>query len=110
MQKFLELGTVNFDHIIIDSPPVLPVSDTLVFAHQTDGIVLCVRGGSTAREHVIRARDRILRSGVPIIGVLINALEPEHAVYDQYEYGYGYPSEGRPELEAETAGPRVVHS
>ena len=110
MQKFLELGTVNFDHVIIDSPPVLPVSDTLVFAHQTDGIVLCVRGGATAREHVQRARDRILRSGVPIIGVLINALEPERAVYDHYEYGYGYPSEGRPQLEEEKAGPRVVHS
>ncbi len=110
MQKFLELGTVNFDHVIVDSPPVLPVSDTLVFAHQTDGIVLCVRGGSTSRDLVLRARDRILRSGVPIIGVIINALEPERAVYDHYEYGYGYPSEGRPQLEEEKAGPRVVHS
>ncbi len=110
MRKFLELAAVNFDHVIVDSPPVLPVSDTLVFANQTDGIVLCVRGGSTAREHLIRARDRILRSGVPIIGVLINALEPEHAGYYRYEYGYGYAAEGRPELEQEKSGPRVVHS
>jgi len=110
MRKFLELATVNFDHVIVDSPPVLPVSDTLVFALQTDGIVLCVRGGETSREHVIRARDRIRRSGVPIMGVLINALEPERAAYDRYEYAYGYPREGRPELEEEKSGPRVVHS
>ncbi len=109
MRKFLELAAVNFDHVIVDSPPVLPVSDTLVFANQTDGVVLCVRAGSTAREHVIRARDRILRSGVPIIGVLINALEPEHAAYERYEYGYGYPRERVLEPD-EKAAPRVVHS
>ena len=110
MQKFLDLAAVNFDHVIVDSAPVLPVSDTLVFAAQTDGVVLCVRGGSTARDHVIRARDRIQRSGVPIVGVLINALEPEHAPYYSYEYGYGYRQEGRPDLEQEKAAPRVVHS
>jgi Mrp family chromosome partitioning ATPase len=90
---------------------VLPVSDTLVFAMQTDGIVLCVRGGVTSRDHVIRARDRILRSGVPIIGVLVNALQPEHSAYSKYEYGYGYPSEGRTApLQEEEAGPRLVQS
>ncbi len=110
MRKFLELASVNFDHVIVDSPPVLPVSDTLVFALQTDGVVLCVRGGATSREHVIRARDRLRRSGVPIVGVLINALEPERAAYDRYEYAYGYPREGRPEVEEAKAGPRVAHS
>jgi succinoglycan biosynthesis transport protein ExoP len=110
MRKFLELAAVNFDHVIVDSPPVLPVSDTLVFALQTDGVVLCVRGGVTAREHVIRARDRLRRSGVPIVGILINALEPERAAYDRYAYAYGYPREGRPEVEEAKASPRVVHS
>jgi capsular exopolysaccharide synthesis family protein len=103
MRKFLELAAVNFDHVIVDSPPVLPVADTLVFAQQTDGVVLCVRGGTTAREHVRRARDRILRSGVPIVGVLINALQPEHATYYRYEYGYGYPREGKAEAAAAAA-------
>ena len=113
MQKFLELAAVNFDHVIVDSPPVLPVSDTLVFAQQTDGVVLCVRGGVTAREHVRRARDRVLRSGVPIVGVVINALQPEHAVYYRYEYGYGYPREGKPEAAPEepaTETPQAIPS
>ena len=115
MRKFLELAAVNFDHVIVDSPPVLPVADTLVFAQQTDGVVLCVRGGETARDHVRRARDRILRSGVPIVGVLINALQPEHAVYYRYEYGYGYPREGKadaapPEEPATTESPQAIPS
>ncbi len=112
MRKFLELAATNFDHVIVDSPPVLPVSDTLVFAQQTDGVVLCVRGGSTAREHVRRARDRILRSGVPIVGVLINALQPEHTTYYRYEYGYGYSREGKAEAAEETAAetPQAIPS
>ena len=110
MRKFLELAATNFDHVIVDSPPVLPVADTLVFAQQTDGVVLCVRGGATAREHVRRARDRILRSGVPIVGVLINALQPEHATYYRYEYGYGYGREGRTETAAPTTEETATES
>ena len=110
MRKFLELAATNFDHVIVDSPPVLPVSDTLVFAQQTDGVILCVRAGATSREHVIRARDRILRSGVPIVGVLINALAPEHAAYHRYEYGYGYAGEGKTDVTPEPTGPRVVRT
>ena len=90
MRKFLELAGTNFDHVVVDTPPVLLVSDTLVFAQQTDGAVLCVRGGETAREQVARAQERILRSGVSILGVLINALEPEPGhYYRPYAYEYG---------------------
>jgi succinoglycan biosynthesis transport protein ExoP len=90
MRKFLELAGTNFDHVIVDTPPVLLVSDTLVFAQQTDGAVLCVRGGETPREQVARAQERILRSGVSILGVLINALEPEPGhYYRPYAYEYG---------------------
>lgn len=90
MNKFLELAYTNFDHVILDTPPVLLVSDTLVFAQQTDGAVLCVRGGETPREQVARAQERILRSGVSILGVLINALEPEPGhYYRPYAYEYG---------------------
>jgi polysaccharide biosynthesis transport protein len=90
MRKFLELAGTNFDHVILDTPPVLLVSDTLVFAQQTDGAVLCVRGGETPREQVARAQERILRSGVSILGVLINALEPEPGhYYRPYAYEYG---------------------
>ncbi len=88
MHRFMELALSNFDYVIVDTPPVLPVSDTLVFAQQTDGVVLCVRGGRTSREEVARARDLMQRGGIPILGVLINGLESGPG-YRQYEYGYG---------------------
>lgn len=96
MTKFLELAATNFDHVVVDTPPVLLLSDTLVFAQQTDGVALCVRGGVTPREQVIRARDRIIRAGIPILGVVINALvrEPGGYYYKPYGYDYERPREG----------------
>ncbi len=96
MRKFMELAGTNFDHVVVDTPPVLLVSDTLVFAQQTDGAVLCVHGGETPREQVKRAQERILRSGVSVLGVLINRLEPERGHYYRpyaYEYGAERPAE-----------------
>jgi succinoglycan biosynthesis transport protein ExoP len=102
MQKFMELAATNFDYVVVDTPPVLLVSDTLVFAQQSDGVLLCVRGGVTPRDQVIRARDRILRAGASILGVLINALEPEPGSYYYKPYTYEYGSERREvELPAE---------
>ena len=95
MRKFMELAVTNFDYVIVDSPPVLLVSDTLVFAQQTDGVLLCVRGGVTPREEAIRARDRILRTGASVLGVLINGLVPEPGGYYYRPYSYAYGNERR---------------
>jgi capsular exopolysaccharide synthesis family protein len=89
MSKLLELAQMNFDCVIVDTPPLFPVADVLVFAHQTDGVVLCVRAGKTPREPVLRARDRILRSRAAALGVVLNGLDASAAGYG---YGKGYMS------------------
>ena len=58
MSRFLALAQMNFDYVVLDAPPVLPVADALVLGNQTDGVVLCVKGGETPREQVARVRDR----------------------------------------------------
>jgi len=88
MTKFLELAQMNFDYVIVDTPPIFPVSDVLVFAQQTDGVVLCVQAGKTPREQVIRARDRIHRSRALALGVVLNNL-------DLSSVGYPYASDYR---------------
>lgn len=89
MSEFLEFARLDFDHVVLDAPPVVHVADALVLGHQTDGVVLCVKGGATPREHVARVRDRLLRSNVRILGVLINNL-----VEDAGEYGRPYVDDG----------------
>lgn len=111
MRTFLDLAAANFDHVIVDTPPVLPVADTLVVAQYTDGVILCTRAGVTPRDQVARARDRILRSGVPILGVVINALQPDEAGYRSAYDVYGYQSVAAPtDLADEAAEPPAVRT
>lgn len=107
MEKFLQFVSMNFDFVILDTPPVSPVADALLLGHEVDGVVLTVRGGRTPREHVARVRDKLLRSNVKILGILINNLEEEAPGYGRYYayYGKGYP-QNKPYAET----PRIVAS
>jgi len=89
MRRFLELAASNFDHVVIDTPPVLATSDVLVFGQHTDGVVLCVRAGVTPRDQVREVRDKLLRGGVSILGVLLNGrrLDPSYYEYRYLNYG-----------------------
>jgi capsular exopolysaccharide synthesis family protein len=106
MSKFLEFLTMNFDFVVIDTPPVSPVADAFLIGNIVDGVVLTVRGGRTPREHVLRTRDKLLRSNVEILGVLINNLEEESVGSGRYYsyYGKGYSASEKPYAET----PRVV--
>jgi capsular exopolysaccharide synthesis family protein len=83
MRTLLQFAEMNFDCVLIDSPPLESVADAMLIASQTDGVVLCVEGGSTARDRVIRAAGRLTKSSVPIVGVIINKLREQ-------AFGYGY--------------------
>lgn len=107
MKKLLESVRANFDYVVIDTPPVSPVADAIVLGNQVDGVVLTVRGGWTPREQVTRTRDKLIRSNVKILGVLINNLEDEPTPYGRY-YPYSRKRSDRDQPYAET--PRVAAS
>lgn len=87
MARFLEIAREKFNHVIIDTPPISPISDALILGHQTDGIVLCVKAGTTPRDLVARVRDDVYRSNVRILGVLLNNLQvDESGYYGKYQY------------------------
>jgi capsular exopolysaccharide synthesis family protein len=71
------------DVLLFDAPPVLAVTDALVLAVQTDGILLVVKAGSTRREHVQRAKERLERVNARIVGAVLN-----NAPTDQTLQGY----------------------
>lgn len=88
MSNFLKEVAEHFDYIVLDTPPVGPVADALIIGNQCDGVVLIVKGGDTPRDQVARTRDRLQRSNVRILGVLINQLEEDHGFGKYYSY-YG---------------------
>lgn len=78
-----------FDNIIIDSPPVIPVSDTLFLSPEVDGVVLVVKAGGTPKQVAKRAVDHLREAGVNILGVVVNNMERVLPYYYDYSY-YGY--------------------
>lgn len=82
------------DVLVADTPPVLPVADTLALARLVGGVVLVVDPRRTSPAAARRARDALARSGARTLGVVINRFEPRRAHLDAADaYGYGYPAD-----------------
>lgn len=80
-----------FDTVIVDSPPVIPVTDTLILSPEMDGALMVVKAGETHKEVVKRAADMMRNAGFNILGVIVNnqkSVLPYY--YDQSYYGYKY--------------------
>ncbi|MCP4545722.1 MAG: CpsD/CapB family tyrosine-protein kinase [bacterium] len=80
-----------FDTVIIDTTPVLPVSDAAQIAVETDGVIYVVMAGVTQREVVKRGYKILKDSNVDIVGVLVNNASevlPYYYSYDYYDYKY----------------------
>ncbi len=76
-----------FDRIIIDSPPVLPVSETVPIGLQADGVLFCVKSNQTNKEHAKEAVERLQRANVNVIGSVVTMLKkPSSGYYNNY-YG-----------------------
>ena len=97
MRQLMEQCCETYTHVVMDSPPLLSVTDSIVLAMDADAVVLVVRQGKSSKHALRRARDLLLRSGARITGIVLNAVDlngPDHASYYGY-YGYsGYGSEG----------------
>ncbi|HYH08065.1 MAG TPA: polysaccharide biosynthesis tyrosine autokinase [Thermoanaerobaculia bacterium] len=83
MKHLIEEVRGKFAYVIFDSPPVLAVTDAVVLAAGADGVVLCVHGGQTPREHVQRSAERLRQANIPVLGAILNNL-------DLSQYGYTY--------------------
>jgi len=87
------------DIVILDSAPVLPVTDATVLASQVDAVLLVVAAGTTIRKDVARSVEVLGRVDAPVAGYVLNgASEADCYVYYRYgdQYGYGYKTRGEP--------------
>ncbi|MCW5889156.1 MAG: polysaccharide biosynthesis tyrosine autokinase [bacterium] len=85
MRDTLERLRDDYDFVIVDSPPTLPVTDAVLLGREADGVVLVVKGNDTPRELVKRARDQLQQAGVHILGALVNNVQGGWGSL----YGYG---------------------
>lgn len=79
----------RYDMVIIDAPPLLPVTDAALLASQADGALLVVRYGKTTKDQLAQAVGRLHQVDATPIGVVLNMV-PNKRRSSAYGYGYGY--------------------
>jgi len=85
-----QLQAQGYDHILLDSPPVLAVADPAILASRVEGVVMVVHAGTTKKEALQHAIDRLRQVKAKILGVALNHTEQGSGSY----YGYSYESYG----------------
>lgn len=92
----------RYDIVLIDAPPLLPVTDASLLASISDGAILVVRHGETGREQVRTAAERLHSVGARLLGTVLSMTPVKELSRYGYGYGYGY----GPEYFAKTSGTR----
>jgi Mrp family chromosome partitioning ATPase len=85
MLELLQRLRSEFDFILIDTPPLLGISDTRVLGRLVDAAVLVFRAGKTNRDVALAAKQRLTADGIPVIGTILNAWD----LKTMNRYGYG---------------------
>ncbi len=80
----------KFDHIVLDSPPILGFADSIIVSTSVDGVILVVLGGKTPRETLQRAKETLHQVNAKVLGVVINRVNIGRSEYGYYYYRYRY--------------------
>jgi exopolysaccharide transport family protein len=91
MRDVLEELREQYDHIVVDTPPTLSVTDAVVLSPRADAIVLVIRSGQTTKQALRRSRDILMQVNAKVSGVLLNAVDlssPDYYYYYEYQGKY----------------------
>ena len=88
IKKFLDVLKIEYDYVIVDSPPVQPVSDTLILTQAADYNLFVVRSEETRTVSFMSSIKKIQNVGAKINGIVINDLDTSKDSYYSYYYSY----------------------
>jgi capsular exopolysaccharide synthesis family protein len=100
MRQFLEGTRRTFDFVVVDTPPVLAVTDAALVGSLVDGVVLCFRAHEVLRADIQSCRDRLQLADVKILGAVLNRYRPSRsgAYGRRYDYYRAYSEEVQREV------------
>ncbi|WP_141501951.1 CpsD/CapB family tyrosine-protein kinase [Paenibacillus luteus] len=87
MALLLKRAREQFDVIIVDTPPIMSVTDAQIVATQSDGVVLVIDSGKVKKDVVLKAKASLDHVKARLIGVVLNKINRNHS--DIYSYYYG---------------------
>ena len=85
MQNVLQRAKEQYDYVLIDTPPVMPVTDALIVSRFVDGMILVIASAEVKVEMAREVKNQLVHAGANILGVVLNKVRSEH-----HGYGYGY--------------------
>jgi capsular exopolysaccharide synthesis family protein len=88
MREIVDQLRRDFDCVIFDSPPVMPVTDAVLLAQAVDGVVLVVDSQRTAKNLIREVRAKLVNFQANILGVVLNRVDTQRAGYSQYYSHY----------------------
>lgn len=97
MKQFLEKLKQKFEYIILDTPPIIMVTDAQVLSQYTDGCLLVVSSGEADKDAAIKAKELLEKVKAKILGVVLNKLDTTMKGYYGYYYHYYYGGDGKKE-------------
>jgi len=87
MRKLIEEMRDEYDYVVFDGAPVLPVTDSVVLSTHLDGVVLLTRWNKTRTRETTKALEHLRAVNAPVLGTLLNNVRVKKGLYG---YGYGY--------------------
>jgi polysaccharide biosynthesis transport protein len=98
MQDLLGKWREEYDHVIIDSPPVISVTDAVQLSVQADATLLIIRSGQTTSAHLRRTCNLLQSVKANVLGIVVNAADLTSTDYYYYDYRskYRYYAEKKP--------------
>jgi receptor protein-tyrosine kinase len=110
MRSLLQALRETQDHVIIDAPPLLPVTDSAVLSVLADGCLITTRFGRTRQEQLVEAAATLSRIDAKLLGVVLNRVPQTAAVARSFGYGYDYRADpGRETVAASGVPGRRTH-
>lgn len=85
MKNVLQRAKEQYDYVLIDTPPVMPVTDALIVSRFVDGMILVIASAEVKVEMARDVKNQLVNAGANILGVVLNKVHSEH-----HGYGYGY--------------------
>lgn len=88
MKNVLQRAKEQYDYVLIDTPPVMPVTDALIVSRFVDGMILVIASAEVKVEMARDVKNQLVNAGANILGVVLNKVRSEHHGYGYYYY-YG---------------------
>ncbi len=92
MKDLMRLVTERYDHVLIDSPPLLYVTDSVILSTLVEGVILVVHGGKSTRDGIRQSRNMLTNVGAKIFGVVLNNVSSRNLSASDLTY-YPYHSD-----------------